>query len=167
MLFRSILRATMDTLVLFLWIGLSAPGQAGEFKHHHIHHAIHELKEAKKELIESPHDFGGHREQAIKAIDAAILSLDKLLVAIGEKPVTPDVGPEVYKKYEHHPHLHHALAELREAHQQVKESKFDFGRDREIALRDIDYAMQQIELVLKHHNGKKNAKLPRKMEKVA
>jgi hypothetical protein len=153
---RQILRTSIVLPAFVLWIGQASPARAAEESgHHHIHHALHELKEAKKELLESPHDFGGHREAAVKAIDAAILSLDSLLTALGEKPISPKIGAEVYKKYDHHPHLHHAVEELHAAHQQIKESKFDFGKAREAALRDVSYAIEQIELVLKHHDGKK------------
>ncbi len=153
---RQILRTTAFLPAFLLWAAQATPARAAdESGHHHIHHALHELKEAKKELLESPHDFAGHREAAVKAIDAAILSLDSLLAALGEKPITPKIGADVYKKYDHHPHLHHAIEELRAAHHQIKESKVDFGKAREAALKDIDYAVEQLELVLKHHDGKK------------
>jgi hypothetical protein len=48
-------------------------------RHPHIHKAIEELRETKKELKEADHDFGGHREQALKACDEAIEQLEKAL----------------------------------------------------------------------------------------
>jgi hypothetical protein len=55
--------------------------QAAEQKerHPHIHAAIRELREAKRELERADHDFGGHRKEAIKAIDHAIIQLEKAL----------------------------------------------------------------------------------------
>ena len=50
-----------------------------EERHPHIHHAIHELLEAKKELEKADHDFGGHRVDAIKAIDVAVEQLERAL----------------------------------------------------------------------------------------
>lgn len=51
-----------------------------EYRHHpHIHRAIHELNEAKKELTEAAHDFGGHRVEAIKAVDEAKRQLELAL----------------------------------------------------------------------------------------
>ena len=38
-------------------------------RHPHIHKAIEELREARKELKEADHDFGGHREMALRATD--------------------------------------------------------------------------------------------------
>ena len=44
-------------------------------RHPHIRRAIEELREARKELKEGAHDFGGHRVEAIEAVDAAIKQL--------------------------------------------------------------------------------------------
>jgi hypothetical protein len=54
-----------------------AEKEAKEERHPHIHKAIHELKEAKKELKEADHDFGGHRVEAIEAIDKAVKQLEE------------------------------------------------------------------------------------------
>jgi hypothetical protein len=64
--------------------GLVPMAQAQEKKekkerHPHIHAAIRELREAKKELEEAAHDFGGHRKEAIEAIDVAIKQLQQAL----------------------------------------------------------------------------------------
>jgi hypothetical protein len=62
--------------------GLSpTPAQAVEKneRHPHIRAALRELKESKKELETADHDFGGHRKEAIKAIDVAIKQLEKAL----------------------------------------------------------------------------------------
>jgi len=54
-------------------------GDNAKEHHPHIRHAIKELKEARKELKEAAHDFGGHREDALKAVDEAIRQLDAAL----------------------------------------------------------------------------------------
>jgi len=43
--------------------------------HPHIRAAVRELEGARKELQTAAHDFGGHRVDAIKAIDAALVQL--------------------------------------------------------------------------------------------
>ena len=48
-------------------------------RHPHIHKAIEELREARKELKEADHDFGGHREMALRATDEAIKQLEEAL----------------------------------------------------------------------------------------
>lgn len=40
-----------------------------------LHRAIHELHDAKAYLEKAGHDFGGHKAQAIKDVDAALKSL--------------------------------------------------------------------------------------------
>jgi transcription elongation GreA/GreB family factor len=56
-----------------------APPEEKEERHPRIHAAIRELREAKKDLEKADHDFGGHRVNAIKAIDHAIEQLEKCL----------------------------------------------------------------------------------------
>ncbi|HEX4683853.1 MAG TPA: hypothetical protein VH277_14135 [Gemmatimonadaceae bacterium] len=43
--------------------------------HPHIHTAIAELQAARNELRTAAHDFGGHRVDAMKAVDNAIRQL--------------------------------------------------------------------------------------------
>ncbi len=51
----------------------------GNERHPHIRAAIHELEEAKHELQTAAHDFGGHRVEAIEAIDNALKQLRQAL----------------------------------------------------------------------------------------
>ena len=48
-------------------------------KHPHIRAAIHELREAKKELQTAEHDFGAHRAEAVEAINVALKQLELAL----------------------------------------------------------------------------------------
>jgi hypothetical protein len=48
-------------------------------RHPHIRTALEELREARKELKEADHDFGGHRKAALVAVDEAIVQLEKAL----------------------------------------------------------------------------------------
>ena len=48
-------------------------------QHPHIRAAIHELREAKKELQTAEHDFGGHRAEAVEAINVALKQLELAL----------------------------------------------------------------------------------------
>lgn len=43
--------------------------------HPHLRSAVVELQAAREELKTAAHDFGGHRVEAMKAIDAAIRQL--------------------------------------------------------------------------------------------
>ncbi len=118
-------------------------------KHPYMHHALYELAESRKELKEAAHDFGGHREKALKAVDEAISQMEKALEAAGDKYVPKAPEKDVYKDYEFHPHIHHAIHELNEAHKELKEAKHDFGGHREKAIEKVDHAQRQLELALK------------------
>jgi hypothetical protein len=87
------IRATA-LLVALLLVGLSlvswdggtfappaAQAQQRRVEHPRIRAAIKELREARAELQGAGHNFGGHREAAIAAIDAAIVQLEKALQA--------------------------------------------------------------------------------------
>jgi hypothetical protein len=59
--------------------GITAPSvaQAQEPWHHpHLHQSLDSLRIARQDLLEARHNFGGHRDEAIRAIDAAIYHLD-------------------------------------------------------------------------------------------
>ena len=53
-------------------------GSKGE-QHPHIRAAIRELREARQELETAAHDFGGHRKEALEAVDNAIKQLQEAL----------------------------------------------------------------------------------------
>jgi hypothetical protein len=144
-------RALFHLFGCFAIVGLVIPTARGAEgpKHPYMHHALYELAETRKELKEAAHDFGGHREKALKAVDEAIVQMEKALEAAGDKYVAKVPDKEVYKGYEFHPHLHHALHELAEAHKELKEAKHDFGGHREKALEKVDHARKQLELALK------------------
>jgi tetratricopeptide (TPR) repeat protein len=132
-------------------LGLTPTAWCGEGpKNPHMHHALFELAETRKELKEAAHDFGGHREKALKAVDEAIGHMEKALEAAGDKYVAHAPEKEVYKKYEFHPHLHHAIHELDEAHKELKEAKHDFGGRREKAIEKVDHAKKELEEALKY-----------------
>ncbi len=148
----------LSAAALSAWFTLASVWATAQEPHpyHHLHHALWELRDAHKELKESRADFGGHKEKGLAAIHDAIKQLDLALKHpeghVKGSPTRGDLREE-YKKYKHHPHLHHALHELRHAHHQLKESKHDFGGYREAALRDMHAAIVQIELMLKHHRA--------------
>jgi hypothetical protein len=126
-----------------------ASAEADGPKHPHMHHALYELGEARTELKDAAHDFGGHREKALKAVDTAMTQMAKALEAVGDKYTAKAPDKDVYKKYEHHPHIQHALHELGEARKELKDAKHDFGGHREKTLKDVDHAITQLEAALK------------------
>ncbi|HEX4000538.1 MAG TPA: hypothetical protein VHX65_18460 [Pirellulales bacterium] len=62
----------------------------------------------------------------------------------------PITAPAAQAAEEHHPAIHRALKELREARHELKDAKHDFGGHREDALKAVDGAIEQLEICLKH-----------------
>lgn len=52
-----------------------AAGEPHHERHPAIRSAIHALEKAKEDLQKANHDFGGHREAALKSCDDAIAQL--------------------------------------------------------------------------------------------
>lgn len=84
----------LSTISLLLSLATVAPGVAGAAdapkapnpqvvkgteQHPHIRAALRELREARRELETAAHDFGGHRKEAIEAVDNAIKQLQEAL----------------------------------------------------------------------------------------
>ena len=56
----------------------SRTASAEEHKWRHIHEAFEALRGAKEEIEGTGHDWGGHKKEAIEAIDHAMHELDRL-----------------------------------------------------------------------------------------
>ncbi len=119
--------------------------------HPHLHHALNELKESQKELRGAKGNFGGHLDKALKDIRQAIDAIEDALQSAGD-PFKGKVQRDAndYKKYAHHPHIHHALHDLREAKMELKNASHNFGGKRDVALREVNQAIDQLQLILKH-----------------
>ncbi len=146
---KRIFRAALISPVLLLWAGQVSHAEPLK-EHIHIHHALHECKEARVELKDASHDFGGHREEALKAVDAAITQLDLCLTSAKDPFLKLTIDKDIYKEHKNHPHIRESIKELKEARVQLKEAKHDFGGHREQALKDVDFAIEQLEICLKH-----------------
>jgi hypothetical protein len=123
----------------------------------HLHHALWELREARHELERARIDFGGLKERAHHAINHAAGQLDLILEYKNSNtrgiPTRRDLT-EVYKRYPNHPHLRHAVHELRNAHNQLRADPYHYNGHKEDALRAIHHAAGEIELLLQKATGK-------------
>jgi len=74
-------RSTLATASTVAVAGLALASGIAEAqeKHSEIHDAIAALEKAKNYMQHAAHDFGGHREQALKDCDAAIKQLREAL----------------------------------------------------------------------------------------
>jgi hypothetical protein len=55
---------------------LSSTALMAQYFHPRITEAINHLRDAKAYMLAQPHDFGGHRDAAIRATDAVIHEMD-------------------------------------------------------------------------------------------
>jgi hypothetical protein len=133
----------------FLILGVPQSAQA-QPRHHRLHVALHELREARAELLAAKHKWGGHREKAIEGIDGSIRNIEAALRARGDnvKGIAP--GAEVYKKYKRYPHIHHAIDAVQLARTEMLEAKHNWGGHRDAAIRDMDFALKHLRLCLEN-----------------
>jgi len=131
-----------------LW---AAPAPAQErVKHPHLHEALAELREARKELQTTGDNWPpGLKDQAFSAIDDAIKSIKVVLNVKGDDFRGLDRNPDYYKQYKDHPRLRSALHDLREARRELEDAKADFGLYREQAIGDLDVACGSIVLLMR------------------
>jgi len=61
--------------ILALMLAMT-PVSIAQPRHPRIHAAMQALRDAKEELQRAAHDFGGHRADAIRAIDDAMHQLE-------------------------------------------------------------------------------------------
>jgi hypothetical protein len=107
-----------------------------------------EMKAASRELRDAATDFGGHKAQAIEALDTAIGQMDAALRAVGINPVYVPPSPDVYRGYRNHPYIRHALTELRLARREMRQAATDFGGHKVKAIEATDVAITQLERAL-------------------
>jgi hypothetical protein len=129
-------------------LGFVAPRASAD--HPRVHAALYEMRLAHKELKEAKHDFGGHREKALEALDVAIVQVEKALKAVDEPIKGTPAGKDAYKEYANHPHIRHALHEAREARTELKEALHDFKGHRQKAVEALDVVIRQLDKALEY-----------------
>lgn len=130
-----------------------APAQPKQkVDHPRLRAALHELREAR-EYLKTAKDFTwppGHKERAQTAIDAAIQAIrDILAVKDVDTFVGVDRNPDYYKKYKDRPRLRAALEDVRDARDELKNAKADFGDKREEALDFLDMAAGDLVILIR------------------
>lgn len=148
--------------------GTSAQEQPGA-EHHSLAHAAHEIKAVIESLEKAKHDFGGHREAAIKDCKAAEKQLreghefdlkheqegkdksaDKSADKAADKsdPSGAKSDPAAKDAKHHEPSEHarieHAITILEKAIDHLQKAPHDFGGHRVDAVKDCQAAMKQL-----------------------
>jgi predicted nucleic acid-binding Zn-ribbon protein len=138
-----------------LFAGLLLPGRASAAAptHPHLHHALHDLKGAVSELEGAGHNYGGHKEQALKDLKIAVIQIEKALAAVGD-PYRKDFRPkaDIYKDYKDHRHLRQSEHSIGAAIEELRESKhFSDAKDhKEKAIEALKAAHAQVKDCIRH-----------------
>jgi len=140
---------------LLVVIPLTAPTATAQERSQHprLRAALHELREARAELVSAKDAWPpGNKERALVAIDNAIKSVRTILAVKEDEFRTfrgVDRDNDYYKRYQDHPRLRAALHDLREAREELRAAKADFGNLKERALDDIDIAVGHIATLMR------------------
>jgi len=128
--------------------GLDLAGAQERVRHPRLHAALYELVHARKELNDAGGGFGGHRKQALSAMDDAIKSVRLVLEVKGDNPNVMVRKSDFYRKFKGYPHLRQVLVDLREAKSELEDAKSDFRGNKERAIRDINVAIKQVKAAM-------------------
>lgn len=130
-------------------------GQMAEANERHpeMRLALHHLRQAKRELERSAHDYAGHRLAALKCTETAIQQVVDGLKGDGNAliPSSPladaNGGPGGGRwtdANEHHPEMRKAVFHLREAKRELERSAHDYEGHRAAALKDAEQAIKEV-----------------------
>jgi F0F1-type ATP synthase epsilon subunit len=75
---KKLITTTCIAIGFLMPMAMNSTLRADPYEHEHhpeIHEALHALERARDHLQHANHDFGGHREEALRACDHAIEQL--------------------------------------------------------------------------------------------
>jgi hypothetical protein len=141
---------------LIVAAALSSPSPTtgqGKVDHPRLRAALHELREAQANLQKAKDTWPpGHKEQAQQAITDAMKTVQTILAV---KDVDAfrgvDRNPDYYTRFQDHPRLRAALADVREARDELRTAKADFGGLKDRALDDLDVAAGSLVTLIRHN----------------
>src|SRR4051812_41094903 len=128
-------RKTFLAAFALLALAMPAPAQQRPVRpaparvdHPNLRAALHELREARRELNDSRENWPpGHKERAMAALGDGIDSIKTILEV---KDVDTfrgvDRNPDYYKRFADHPRLRSALEDLRQARDELRAATSDF-----------------------------------------
>jgi L-lactate utilization protein LutB len=130
-------------------VGFASARAAAE-EHPRLHEALYEMRHARTQLKEAKHDFGGHRADALKALDGAITQIEEALKAVGDNAKGTEPAKDSYKDYANFPHIRHALAEAKLARTELKDAAHDYKGHRAKAVEALDEVVTQLDKAIKY-----------------
>ncbi|HZO83123.1 MAG TPA: hypothetical protein VFB33_15620 [Candidatus Binataceae bacterium] len=141
-------------------IGFAVAGGATRARaakpHQHIYNAYHKLRRAHYVISHGCTHLGGHREAAMRQVEAANGELKLAMASVhGTLPTTPEGGPIRVVAGQVHPYMIDALRECREAKAALASAAHDFGGHRVKAIQHIDIAIAELQEAIKEPACKK------------
>lgn len=123
---------------------------AKHWKHPAMHAALHSLRQAKLELQAAPRDFGGHRKDAVKLVEDAILNVEEGLKLENDLPpaTRPATQPSAPTEKDGQKLLQGARKNLRTAATELGKSAHEFSGHRTKALKATEDAIKHVEEAL-------------------
>ncbi len=159
MLRRTCLVAPLFAVAVVVATAEPAPAQRPKEKlsHPRLRAALHEMREARQELKLAKDVWPpGYRDRALESIDSAMTSVMTILAI---KDVDNfrgvDRNEDYYRRYGTYPRLRAAVQDLRDARDELRAAKADFGNLQERALDDIDIAVGHILVLVRSNNNKR------------
>ncbi|WP_439626777.1 hypothetical protein [Gemmata sp.] len=145
--------AGLAALVAIALSGPSAATAQEPASYQRLRAALHELRDARGTLTdvadEAPNPL---KDRALASTQEAINSIKGILAVKDVKNFRGvERTPDYYKRYPDHPRLRAALADLREARDELRAAKADFGGLKDKALDDIDVAVGDIISLIRSH----------------
>ena len=133
----------------------SAPAPAGgqeKVDHPRLRAALHELREAQRNVASAKDTWPpGHREQAQQALRDAAKSVQTILAVKDVETFRGvDRNEDYYGRYKDHPRLRAALDDVRDARDELRAAKADFGGLKDRALDDLDVAAGSLVTLIRH-----------------
>jgi hypothetical protein len=150
---RILSRAAILTLCA-VWFNAFAPKANADPEHPLMHRALYELKEVQTYLKTADNKFGGHKQKAQEAVDAAIGEMLKALEAVKDPYKGFKGNPDDYKKWNDHPAIRQAIHVLRDAKGELKNAAHNFDGHRDNALKLTEAAISELEMALKFVGAK-------------
>lgn len=130
----------------FFFSSAAPTAQADLQQHPRLHAAVDGLRDAEDYLEHQPHDFHGHKQEAIHAIHEALREI-RICVDIAERKSADsdsDAGIVPLDRERSHERLHKAIDRLREANEYLRVSTYDFHGHKGDAMRWIDEALRHL-----------------------
>src|SRR5687768_7863334 len=144
---------SLPVFTLMWLLASSGPATAQQkLTHPRLRAVLHELREARAVLKDARDTWPqGYKDRALQHIDDAIVTIKTILAV---KNVDDFRGvqrsPDYYTRYKDHPRLRAALDDVRDARDELRGTKSDFGGLKDRALDDLDLAAGSIVTLIRY-----------------